>query len=598
MPPDALIDNWPAVLTAIVTFATLVALLFGQRAPDMAMIGGVVVLLAAGVLAPDEAFKGMANEGMLTVAALFVVAAAVERTGALASLVDRALGRPQSLASAQVRTMVAPAALSAFMNNTPVVALMVPAIRDWAKKHRLSVSKLLMPMNAAVILGGLCTLIGTSTNVVVSGLVAAKTGRALGMFEITWLGVPLLVAGLAYLLVASKSRSLLKDRRPAMSQSDDPRQYSLEMLVEPGSPLVGRTIEEAGLRGLEGLFLMEIDRAGHVMAAVAPTERLEAGDRLVFVGVVDSVVELQKIRGLRPATDQVFQLDGPRSERVLVEAVVSNTCPLIGQTIREGRFRSTYDAVVIAVARNGERLQMKIGDISLEPGDTLLLEASPTFLDRQRSSRHFYLVSEVSGSTPPRHDRAWIACTVLAAMVLAATFELVPMVAAAFVAAAAVLVTGCISSNEARRSIEWESLLLIAASFGLAKAMEKTGLDEAIARSTIAAAGDGPHAVLAAIYFVTMLFTELMSNNAAAVLIFPIAWQTAADLGVNPMPFVMAVTVAASCGFATPMGYQTNLMIYGPGGYKFSDYLRFGGPLNLLVMAITVLLAPLIWPFR
>jgi di/tricarboxylate transporter len=598
MIPDALFTNWQATLTAIVTFATLVALLFGQRAPDMAMIGGVIVLLAAGVLAPDEAFKGMANEGMLTVAALFVVAAAVERTGALASLVDRALGRPQSLASAQVRTMVAPAALSAFMNNTPVVALMVPAIRDWAKKHRLSVSKLLMPMNAAVILGGLCTLIGTSTNVVVSGLVAAKTGRTLGMFEITWLGVPLLIAGLAYLLVASKSRYLLKDRRPAMSQSDDPRQYSLEMLVEPGSPLVGRTIEEAGLRGLEGLFLMEIDRAGHVMAAVAPTERLEAGDRLVFVGVVDSVVELQKIRGLRPATDQVFQLDGPRSERVLVEAVVSNTCPLVGQTIREGRFRSTYDAVVIAVARNGERLQMKIGDIALEPGDTLLLEASPTFLDRQRSSRHFYLVSEVSGSTPPRHDRAWIACTVLAAMVLAATFELVPMVAAAFVAAATVLVTGCISSNEARRSIEWESLLLIAASFGLAKAMEKTGLDESIARSTIAAAGDGPHAVLAAIYFVTMLFTELMSNNAAAVLLFPIAWQTATDLGVNPMPFVMAVTVAASCGFATPMGYQTNLMIYGPGGYKFSDYLRFGGPLNLLVMAITVLLAPLIWPFR
>ncbi len=598
MIPDALFTNWQATLTAIVTFATLLALLFGQRAPDMAMIGGVVVLLAAGVLAPDEAFKGMANEGMLTVAALFVVAAAVERTGALASLVDRALGRPQSLSSAQVRTMVAPAALSAFMNNTPVVALMVPAIRDWAKKHRLSVSKLLMPMNAAVILGGLCTLIGTSTNVVVSGLVAAKTGRTLGMFEITWLGVPLLIAGLAYLLVASKSRYLLKDRRPAMSQSDDPRQYSLEMLVEPGSPLVGRTIEEAGLRGLEGLFLMEIDRAGHVMAAVAPTERLEAGDRLVFVGVVDSVVELQKIRGLRPATDQVFQLDGPRSERVLVEAVVSNTCPLVGQTIREGRFRSTYDAVVIAVARNGERLQMKIGDIALEPGDTLLLEASPTFLDRQRSSRHFYLVSEVSGSTPPRHDRAWIACTVLAAMVLAATFELVPMVAAAFVAAAAVLVTGCISSNEARRSIEWESLLLIAASFGLAKAMEKTGLDESIARSTIAAAGDGPHAALAAIYFVTMLFTELMSNNAAAVLLFPIAWQTAADLGVNPMAFVMAVTVAASCGFATPMGYQTNLMIYGPGGYKFSDYLRFGGPLNLLVMAITVLLAPLIWPFR
>ena len=597
MAPDSLLGNWQALFTSFVVFVTLSMLLFSQRAPDMAMIGSVVALLAAGILTPEEAFKGMANEGMLTVAALFVVAAAVERTGALATVVDRALGRPQSLASAQFRTMLAPAAVSAFMNNTPVVALMVPAIRDWAKKHRLSVSKLLMPMNAAVILGGLCTLIGTSTNVVVSGLVAAKTGHTLGMFEISWIGVPLLVVGLIYLILASKSNLLLKDRRPAMSQSDDPRQYSLEMLVESGSPLLGRTIEEAGLRGLEGLFLMEIDRGGHVMAAVAPTERLENGDRLVFVGAVDSVVELQKIRGLRPATDQVFQLDGPRSERVLLEAVVSNTCPLVGNTIRDGRFRSTYDAVVIAVARNGERLQMKIGDIVLEPGDTLLLEASPNFLERQRLNRDFYLVSEVQGSTPPRHDQAWIACTVLLAMVLAASLELVPMVAAAFGAAAVVLVTGCISSNEARRSIEWESLLLIAASFGLAKAMDKTGLDEAIAHSTIAAAGNHPHLVLAAIYFVTMLFTELMSNNAAAVLVFPIAWQTAADMGLNPMPFVIAVTVAASCGFATPMGYQTNLMIYGPGGYKFSDYIRFGGLLNLIVMAVTVALAPLIWRF-
>ena len=590
-----LAGHWQAVMTAAVVAVTLAALLFVQRAPDMVMIGGVVLLLAAGVITPDEALKGMSNEGMVTVAALFIVAAAVERTGALASLVDRTLGRPKSLATAQVRTMIAPGVISAFTNNTPVVALMVPAIRDWAKKNRFSISKLLMPMNAAVVLGGLCTLIGTSTNVVVSGLVAAKRGQPLGMFDITSLGVPLFAIGLVYLIVAS--RFLLKDRRPPMSTSDDPRQYSLEMVVDQGSPLVGRTIEAAGLRHLHGLFLMEIDRGGRVIAAVAPTERLQAGDRLVFVGVLDSVVELQKIRGLRPATDQVFKLDDPRSERVLVEAVVSPSCPLVGRTIREGQFRSTYGAVVIAVARDGERLQMKIGDIVLQPGDTLLVEAGQAFIDRQRSNRHFYLVSEVTGSTPPRHDKAWIACTVLAAMVLAAALELVPMVAAALVAAAAVVGLRCISSTEARRSIEWESLLLIAASFGLARAIEKTGLAEMVAHSTIAAAGNNPYVVLAALYLVTMLFTELMSNNAAAVLTFPIAWQTAADLGVNPMPFVMAITVAASCGFATPMGYQTNLMIYGPGGYKFSDYMRFGGPLNLLVMAVTVALAPLIWSF-
>ena len=591
---ESLVAAWPAALTAAVVIAVLGLLLFVQRSPDMVMIAGVVALLAGGVITPDEALKGMSNEGMITVAGLFVLAASLERTGALATLVDRALGRPQSLSAAQLRTMIAPGVASAFMNNTPVVALMVPAIRDWARKHRFPVSKLLMPMNAAVILGGLCTLIGTSTNVVVGGLYAAKTGTSLGMFDITWLGVPLLAAGLVYIVSA---RGLLKDRRPPMSQSDDPRQYSLEMLVEEGSPLVGRSIEEAGLRHLDNLFLMEIDRGGHVMAAVAPTERLEARDRLVFVGVIDSVVELQKIRGLRPATEQVFKLDDPRSERVLVEAVVSNTCPLLGRTIREGRFRSTYGAVVIAVARNGERLQMKIGDIALEPGDTLLLEAGPEFLDRQRSSRHFYLVSEVRDYSAPRHDRSWIALTALAGMVLAAAMELVPMVTAALVAAGVVVAMRCISSTEARRAIEWESLLLIAASFGLARAMEKTGLAAGVAEATISAAGNHPHVVLAALYLVTMLFTELMSNNAAAVLTFPIAWQTAADLGVNPMPFVMAITVAASCGFATPMGYQTNLMIYGPGGYKFGDYIRFGGPLNLLVMALTVILAPLIWPF-
>lgn len=618
---EALAANWQAALTAAVVVGTLLGLLFIQRAPDMIMLGGVVVLMIAGVLAPAEALRGMANEGMIAVAALFVVAAAVERTGALAVIVERVLGRPRSLAAAQARTMIGPGILSAFMNNTPVVALLVPAIREWAKKNKLSVSKLLMPMNTAVVLGGLCTLIGTSTNVIVGGLVKdrlaagldrpwgvldltwaglpAAWGRReftgpLGMFDITWLGLPLFALGIAYGLVAS--RFLLKDRRPPMSRSDDPRQYSLEMVVEPGTGLVGKTIEAAGLRHLDGLFLMEIDRGDHVIAAVAPAERLEAGDRLVFVGVIDSVVELQKVRGLRPATDQVFKLDDPRSERQLVEAVVSSTCPLVGRTIREGNFRSTYGAVVIAVARDGERLRMKIGDITLEPGDTLLLEAGPAFLQRQRTSRHFYLVSEISGAAPPRHDRAWIACTVLAGMVLAVAMDLLPMVAAALGAAGLMVATRCLSSTEARRAIEWEALLLIAASFGLARAMQNTGLAGSIAEGAIAAAGNNPLFVLAAVYVVAMFATELMSNNAAAVLSFPIAWQTAEQLGVHPLPFVMAITVAASCGFATPLGYQTNLMIYGPGGYKFTDYLRYGGPLNLLVMAVTIVLAPLLWP--
>ena len=619
---EALAENWQMAVTAAVVVGTLVGLLVVQRGPDMIMFGGVVVLMLTGILGPAQALQGMANEGMIAVAALFIVAAGVERTGALAVIVERVLGRPRSLMAAQLRTTVGPGIVSAFMNNTPVVALLVPVIREWARKNRLSVSKLLMPMNCAVVLGGLCSLIGTSTNVVVAGLVDKRIAAGLdrpwgvldltwagipaawgglreftgplGMFDITWLGAPLFVVGIVYALTAS--RFLLKDRRPAVSRSDDPRQYSLEMVVEPGGGLVGRTIEAAGLRHLDGLFLMEIDRGDSVIAAVSPTERLQAGDRLVFVGVIDSVVELQKVRGLRPATDQVFKLDDPRSERRLVEAVVSPTCPLVGRTIREGNFRSTYGAVVIAVARDGERLRMKIGDITLEPGDTLLLEAGPAFLERQRTSRHFYLVSEVQDAAAPRHDRAWIASTILAGMVLAAALDIVPMVVAALAAAGLMMVTRCLSSTEARRAIEWESLLLIAGSFGLAEAMQKTGLATVVAEAAVAAAGNNPIVVLAALYVVTMVATELLSNNAAAVLSFPIAWQTAEQLGVHPLPFVMAITVAASCGFATPIGYQTNLMIYGPGGYKFTDYVRYGGPLNLIVMALTIALAPLIWP--
>ena len=570
--------------------------MFTRWSPDIAMMGGVVTLMASGVLTPEEAIAGLSNEGVVTVGALFVVAAAIERTGALGALVDRVLGRSPSLASAQLRVMVGPGVLSAFMNNTPVVAMMVPMIRSWAKKQRLSVSRLLLPMNNAVVLGGLCTLIGTSTNVVVSGLVQKRTGSPLGMFDITWLGVPIAALGLAYMLIAS--RRLLPDRRPAVSELDDPREYTTEMLVESGSPLVGKTIEQAGLRHLPSMYLVEIDRAGQVLPAVSSTERLCAEDRLVFAGVVDSVVDLQRVRGLRPAGDHHFTLDAPRDQRTLIEAVVSNTSPLVGQSIRDAKFRGTYHAAVIAVGRNGERLRMKIGDVVLRAGDTLLLEAGQGFAQQQRNSRDFYLVSEVAGAQAPRHDKAWLAGLVLGAMVLVAAFELVPMVVAALVAAGLVVLTGCISANEGRRAIEWDVLLLVAASFGLARAMDKTGVAALVGQTVIGLGQGNPMLALALVYLVTMLFTELMSNNAAAVLVFPIAWSTAEALQVSPMPFVMAITVAASCGFATPMGYQTNMMVYGPGGYRFIDYVRFGGLLNLIAFAVTMLVAPRVWTWH
>ncbi|MGH9321963.1 MAG: SLC13 family permease [Vicinamibacteria bacterium] len=588
MGPDAWITS--AVLIGIVAILAATNI-----AADMVMLGGLTLLMTLGILSPREALSGLAEPAMVTVAALFIVAAGIRETGALNLVIERVFGRPRSVFHAQTRMMLPVAGLSAFMNNTPLVAMLLPVVSDWSKKMSISPSKLLMPLSFATILGGLTSKIGTSTNVIVSGLMLAQLGRPMEMFELARVGLPAALAGIAYMLIFS--RYLLPERKPALNRLEDPRAYTVEMLVEPASALEGKSIEEAGLRHLSGMYLMEIDRDEQILTAVGPEMKLQGGDRLIFVGVVESVVELQRLRGLKPATNQVFKLDGPPGERCLVEAVVSDTCPAVGKSIRESRFRSIYGAAVIAVARSGERIRKKIGDIVLTPGDTLLLSTHPSFVENQRNSRDFFLVSSVEGSTPIRHERGFVALGILGAMVLGFTFQVRSEVTVALVAAALMILSRCCSAAAARRSLDWQVLLVIAASLGLGAAMQKTGAARAIAASVVSTAGEDPTVALTALYGITMLFTEMLSNNTAAVLMFPIALATAESLSLSPMPFVMAITIAASCGFATPIGYQTNLMVYGPGGYRFSDYLRFGGVLNLIVWVVTIVLVPRIWSF-
>jgi di/tricarboxylate transporter len=394
--------------------------------------------------------------------------------------------------------------------------------------------------------------------------------------------------------------------------------------VRPESPVVGRSVEAAGLRHLQGLFLSRIDRATETVVAVGPEEVLRAGDVLTFVGVVESVADLQQIKGLEPAGEDSARIiaaaadqtaDAPaaapsngsaaaesrrRAGMRLIEAVIGRESPITGMTIRDAGLRTRYGAVVMGVHRQGRRVAGKIGDMVLRPGDTLLMEAAPDFARRYRNATDFTLVSEVEGAVTPRHDRSWIALGILLVMVVLAGTGVLDMLAASLLAAGTLIATRCVTGQAARRSVDWSVLIVIGAAFGVGQAMDSSGLAAAIAGGVIAAADPltgvlGPWALLGAGYLLTVLFTATISNNAAAALMFPILLRVAQAKGLDFTPFAVVLAVAASCEFFTPIGYQTNLMVMGPGGYKWIDYLRFGVPLTLLCGVVCVALTPALY---
>ncbi|NKI16875.1 SLC13 family permease [Spongiibacter sp. KMU-166] len=585
-----------AWLTIAVITTCLSALVFTNRPADMVLFGGVILLMLAGVLTPAEALAGMSNEGMATVGVLFIVAQALSETGVVSWISQNVLGRPRSAVSAQFRLMAPVAAFSSILNNTPVVAMLIPAVRDWAKRNKLSPSQLMIPLSYAAIVGGTCTLVGTSTNLVVNGmLIQYAPEDTLGMFDLAWVGVPCTLLVIAFVMLFAKY--LLPHNGGKDARFGDTRQYIVEMYVEPGSPIVGQSIEGAGLRQLPGMFLIEIIREGRIITAVSPSETLRGSDQLVFAGDVRSVVDLKNIHGLKLAEKQVFKLDGGNLSRCLVEVVVSHSFPQLGRRIRDMRFRNTYGAAVIAVSRNGSQIKGRLGDIELEAGDTLLLEAHENFVANQRYSRDFLLVSEIENSRPVRHEHRGRASLIMLGMVLVVAVGWLSMLKAACVAAGLMIALRCIRASEARRSVDWQVLLVIAASIALGSALEKTGAAEVIARGIVGLAEGSPLATLGAVFVVTALFSAVISNLAAAVIVFPICLAASQQLGVSLLPFAVVLMMAASASFATPIGYQTNLMVYGPGNYRFSDFLKMGLPLTLLVGIVTLLIVPLIWPF-
>ena len=578
---------------------TAVILMVRGRAPDIALLCGLVVVMLAGVIDAGTAIRGFGNEGLLTVAALFVVAAGMQNTGTIRWLASLLLRSGSGIRSTLANLCIPTAFVSAFLNNTPIVAVLTPATIDFAKRQRYSPSKLLMPLCFATTLGGTLTLIGTSTNLVVAGLVESAINtagpdklnglHAIGFFEITPIGLPLAIIGIAYLIFAAPK--LLPQRIPVIEPLSDPRQYTARLEVAAGGPLDGRTIAEAKLRRLDGLFLVEIQRTGDSISAPGPDQRLRGNDTLVFAGAVEQIVTLRSTPGLNPDGEKKTSTNS--RGRLMIEAVISNSFPGLNRSIREFGFRARYDAAVIAVARNGERVTGRIGDIILQVGDTLLLEANESFLARNRSSRDFFLVSGLP-SSDLRPQRAILALSILIAMIGAATYS-GNMLAPALAAAVAMVVCGCLRAADARASIDISILLVIGAGLGLSNAVEASGLGASLGQFILGLGAGSVLASLAAVYLVTVILTSLISNAAAAAIVFPLALATATQAHTDPMPFVLAVLFAASAAFATPIGYQTNLMIYGPGGYRFSDFVRFGFTLNIIAFIITISL--LAWQY-
>ena len=603
--------GWQGWFTLSLLAVMILGLVRFAHLADVVFLGGLTLLGLMGIVTPTEALKGFSNPAMLTVAALFVVAAGLRDSGALDGIARRLLGRPTGERRTMLRLLAPIGAMSALLNNTTIVAMSMPVVLDWCRKHRLSASRFLMPLSHVTVAGGIMTLIGTSTNLVVHGLMLESdqlAHKGMGFLEIGIIGLPLTIVVLAYLVLVAPR--LLPHRQEFLeSLGASKREYMVEMLVEADCPLIGQSVQAAGLRQLPGLFLAEIERADQVISPVGPEECLESSDRLVFVGVVSTIVDLQKIKGLKPATEEI-PADRIRDQgRHLCEAVISASSPLVGRSVRAANFRTVYDAAVVAVHRNGERLAGKIGNIVLRPGDTLLLHTATGFLRAHRNNPDFYLISEVGGSEPVRHEKATISIVILGLMViLMAIPDILEWCGAApalrdqldrgrvffaLSAAGLMVISRCVASATARRNIQWDVLFVIAASFGISEAMEKTGAAAFVAGAFMPAAKAlGPIAALAVVYFSANLLTEFLTNNAAAALMFPIAMATVHQMpGVDARPFAIAVAVSASAAFATPIGYQTNLMIFGPGGYKFMDFVKVGLPLNVIcaVISITIL---------
>lgn len=582
---------WIAVATMLGVFALLICT---KLPADFVFLGALAFLLVTGTLDMGEALSGFSSSSVITVGFMFVLVAGLTETGVLHWITRKCLGTPKSYSGAILRLMAPVSAASAFLSNTTVVAMFLQIVMIWSKKLSIKPSKLLIPLSYASVLGGLCTIIGTPPNLIISGLYAKETGMQFGFFEVAKLGLICLAVG--YLMILLMKR-LLPERNQSSEQFSQSKEFTTELLVPSNCPAVGKTLEEARLGQVEGGHIIEIMRFDkEIISPVPDDEFIIGGDRLIYTGIPDRLMALKASHGLVTAAEHVYSVSEVSKDRTQVQAVIPEYSSLIGRTFMGRNFEKLYNVVLVAVSREGKRIENSPRETVIMPGDMLLLECSPEFLEQADALEKDLVLLNQREKDIPVSRKTLVASGIMLAVVLLTTFNILPLVTAALLGLLAMLATRCCTPAKARASVSGSTLIVFAASLGLGSAIQSTGLAATIAGGIQDICGTNPYIALIVICSATCILSEFISNTAAAAIFFPIALQAAHALGVSPTPFMLSLMISTA-SFATPIGSPTHLLVYGPGGYKFTDFMLLGILMNAMTVVVSAIFAPIFWPF-
>ena len=581
----------PAWITVVTVITLFLVLLLTKLQEDIAFLGAISILLLTGVLTEAESFSGFSSSSVVVVGVLFVVVAGLKHTGVLHWIMQHFLGTPRTYSKAIVRLMASVAALSAVLSNTTVVALFVQVVKKWAGKLGTTPSKLLIPLSYASGLGGICTIIGTPPNLLISGMYAQETGVSMGFFSTTIPGLACLVVGILSVLAM---RRLLPDRKSPEDAFGNTNEYTVELLVPADHKRIGSTMFEAGLMNPEGATLIEVVRFDReVISPVRPDEPLMGGDRLVYAGNIENILALRKRAGLVNADHPVFRVDELDRDRTLRSAYVLPGCELLRKRVSATSFERDNHLTVIALARMGERVNTSPRDTRIRVADLLLMECVPGSADPEIKGLAFV---DPSDTVPQYSHKTLVSALILVGMILLSSLKVMSLVQSAILAAIAMVVFRCCTPAQAGKSVDWGILMVFAGSVVIGKAIEKTGLATILANGVMGFCGSEPYLVMSMMCLTATFVTEFVSNTAAGAIFYPIVYQSAVSMGCNPMPFLISLMIAVSSSFATPIGSPTHLLVYGPGGYKFSDFIKIGLPMNIIILITNLIVVNLIYP--